>query len=175
MTGERDCSYRRSAVASTDVVDCVLKCGGAAGQRGSVKVDGTERLGTGVLLLPICPAALLPTPQLQLGFLFHHTIERECDSAYCQTLRICQNKSAASGIGELSVERCGREGYGARAGRVIGVRRFDQEAVCGESALSEPPAKPLREQAEQGKEAPEVVGIGCERVAHVKLRLPLRW
>ena len=31
----------------------------------------------------------------------------------------------------------------------------------------------LPPQAEQGKEDPQVVGIGGERVAHVKLRLPL--
>ena len=153
----------------------MLEGDGAAGQRGSGAVDGSERPGTGVLLLPICPAALLPTPQLQLGFLFHHTIERERNRTYRQTLGVSQNKSAASGIGELSIERCGRERYGTRAGCVIGICRFDQEPVCGESALSEPPAEPLREQTEQGKEDPEVVGIGCERVAHVKLRLPLRW
>jgi hypothetical protein len=114
----------------------MLKRGGAAGQRGSGKVDGSERLGSGVLLLPICPAALLPTPQIQLGFLFDHTIQRERNRTYRQTLGVRQNKSAASGIGELSVERCGREGYGTRAGCVIGIYRFDQEPVCGESALS---------------------------------------
>jgi hypothetical protein len=116
VRGERAAPHRPRPVASSNVVDCMLQGSGAAGQRslpraskrgGSGKVGSSERLGTGVLFLPICPAAPLPTPQLQLRFLFHDTIERERDGAYRQTLGVSQDKSAASGISELSVERCG--------------------------------------------------------------------
>jgi hypothetical protein len=60
-----------------------------------------------VLLLTRCLAVPLFLPQIQLGFFFHQAIERERHAAYCQALRIRQNKSPASGIGELTVERRG--------------------------------------------------------------------
>ena len=178
MTGERDCSYRRSAVASTDVVDGVLEPGGQPDGRTAGRafpMFGCFNNDVYVSRSARPPVRLSARPQLQLGFLFRHTIERKRNRTYRQTPGVSQDKSAASGIGELSVERCGRERYRTRAGCVIGICRFDQEPVCGESALSEPPAEPLREQTEQGKKDSEVVGICCERVAHVKLRLPLRW
>ena len=68
MRGKRATSQRSSAVASSDAIDGMLQ-GGAAGQRDSGVVGLSDSLSTGVLLLPICPAAPLPTPQLQLGFL----------------------------------------------------------------------------------------------------------
>ncbi len=97
MSAGRDGAHRRRAVAAPNVVDGMLQ-GGGAGQRGSGTVDENERLGIGVPLLSICPAAPLPVPQLQLCFLFHYPIERKRDSAYCETLGIRQDKCAASGI-----------------------------------------------------------------------------
>jgi hypothetical protein len=102
-------------------------------------------------------------------------IERERDGSYRQPLGIGQYESAASGIGELTVERCGRQRYGTRARGVVGICCVNHEPVCREPAFSQTAPELLREQTEQGKEDPQVIGLGGERVAHVKLRLPLRW
>ena len=77
-----------------------------------------ERIG--VLLLSRCPAvpltvspaAPLPPPQLQLGFLFQQPTQRERYRPYCQALGVGHHECALGSIPQLGVEcrRAKRDG-----------------------------------------------------------------
>jgi hypothetical protein len=124
--------------------------------------------------LSACPPVHPSAPEFQLPLRFHQPVQRERDCPYRQALGVGQHKGPAGGVPELRVEHCRSERHGASTGGIVGVGRFHPKPSRGESALAEPPAEPLAQQAEQGMENADIVGVGGQGMRDVKLGLPLR-